>query len=105
MVALVKLRRVMSSIMRRRKGVMCGSFAGERGVEVTNPFMMPQRSRGEAQSADPGGQTPPGQRGTRGEASRREGGAGTVSDRAGARSCPPRSGLVQHGGNRAAVCG
>ena len=44
----VKLRRVMSSIMRRRRGVMCGSFASERGVEVRNPFMMPQRSREEA---------------------------------------------------------
>src|SRR5437016_1102393 len=34
MVAGVKLRRVMSSIMRRRKGVMCGSFASERGRSV-----------------------------------------------------------------------
>ena len=30
MVCGVKLRSVMSSIMRRRKGVMCGSFASER---------------------------------------------------------------------------
>ena len=57
----------MSSIMRRRKGVMCGSFASERGVEVTNPFMMPQRGREEAESADRGGGTPPDQRGRRGE--------------------------------------
>src|SRR5207249_3617289 len=62
----VKLRRVMSSIMRRRKGVMCGSFASGRGVEETTPSMMPQRSREEA-SSPPGVGTAPGQwgRGTR----------------------------------------
>jgi hypothetical protein len=51
---------------------MCGSFASERGVEVMNPFMMPQRSREEAQSADSGGGTPPGQREMRRKASRKD---------------------------------
>jgi FMN phosphatase YigB (HAD superfamily) len=32
-------------LMRRRKGVMCGSFAGERDWMRDNPFTMPHRSR------------------------------------------------------------
>src|ERR1051325_5623406 len=31
--------------MRRRKGVMCGSVASERGVVRDNPFRMPHRSK------------------------------------------------------------
>ena len=49
MVCGVKLRRVISSIMRRRKGVMCGSFASERDGVRDNPFTMPHRSREGAQ--------------------------------------------------------
>ena len=39
-----KLRRAMSSIMRRRKGVVWGTFASERGVVRNNPFTMAHRS-------------------------------------------------------------
>ena len=63
MVALVKLRRVMSSIMRRRKGVMCGSFASERGgsEEPVHDAASEQR-RGVRR---PGVGTAPGRRGRR----------------------------------------
>ncbi len=47
MVAGAKLRRVISSIMRRRKGVMYGCFASERVAARHNPFTVPHRSREE----------------------------------------------------------
>ena len=97
MVCGVKLRRVMSSIMRRRKGVMCGSFASERWEVSNNPFTMPHRSREGAyhnprhERREHAGQSA---RSTLGQRKAEEI-AGANSGRAVARSCPPRSGLVQ----------
>ena len=72
MVCGVKLRRVVASIMRRRKGVMCGSFAIERVVDKANPVMLPHRSGGEVTSNRSAG-TAPGTR-RRGAKSRGENG-------------------------------
>jgi hypothetical protein len=81
--------------LRHRMGVMCGSFVSER-VEVRKPFKMPHRSGGKACGGRRSEQRPV--NGTdeagaeRGRAGRRSRGC---QGRAGARSCPPRSGLVQ----------